>query len=200
MKDLRLELRFKNAVLYDAMLKAFGKPAIRLTSEASGVTGALIGTLLNLQTSPYRKNGAFSPAAVRLSNCLGVDPSVLFPVHLYSIHFPKLLSKTVDSVTFVSLAAAARVAIDDGSDQKIDKERLQLACTEALKLLNPQQQSVIAARFGLDGQGERTLSDAGKILGVGMERARQIENAALRRLRHPTLSKDLRPYMAALKI
>ena len=200
MKDLRLELRFKNAVLYDAMLKMYGKPAIRRTSEGSGVRRATIGTLLNLQTSPYLKNGGFSPRALRLAACLEVDPSVLFPAKLYSIHFPNLLSKHVDSVKFVSLASASRVAIDDGSDQKIDEERLQLACTEALKSLNPRQQIVINARFGLDGQGERTLRDAGKIIGVGMARAGQIENAALRRLRRPTLSKDLLPYMAAVKI
>jgi RNA polymerase primary sigma factor len=52
----------------------------------------------------------------------------------------------------------------------------------ALKILSPRQQQIIRLRFGLDGCGEHTLSQAALIVGVTRERVRQIEVKALEML------------------
>ncbi|MFO0718848.1 MAG: sigma-70 family RNA polymerase sigma factor [Candidatus Paceibacterota bacterium] len=52
-----------------------------------------------------------------------------------------------------------------------------------LKSLTSQERDVITLRFGLDGQGERTLGEVGKLYGVTRERIRQIEGKALLKLR-----------------
>ena len=49
--------------------------------------------------------------------------------------------------------------------------------------LNGQQREVVLHRFGLDGQGSRTLEEVGEILGVTRERVRQVQMTALARLR-----------------
>ena len=51
--------------------------------------------------------------------------------------------------------------------------------TGALEKLTEKQRNVIALRFGLDGEGERTLDEISKIYGVTRERIRQIEAKAL---------------------
>ena len=56
----------------------------------------------------------------------------------------------------------------------------------ALAGLDPQQARVLRARYGIDTGYERTLADVGRELGVSGERVRQIEAAALERLRKPT--------------
>ncbi|MEO1444372.1 MAG: sigma factor-like helix-turn-helix DNA-binding protein, partial [Chloroflexota bacterium] len=54
---------------------------------------------------------------------------------------------------------------------------------------------VLEMRFGLiDGQ-DNTLEEVGKHFGVTRERIRQIEAKALRKLRHPTRSRQLRDYL-----
>ena len=52
-----------------------------------------------------------------------------------------------------------------------------------LEQLTPQQQEVVQHRYGLNGHGRKTLEQVGVLLGVTRERVRQIQLAALARLR-----------------
>jgi RNA polymerase nonessential primary-like sigma factor len=54
---------------------------------------------------------------------------------------------------------------------------------EWLDLLPKQQRIVVEHRFGLHGKGRRTLEEVGQLLGVTRERVRQVQLAALTRLR-----------------
>jgi RNA polymerase primary sigma factor len=55
---------------------------------------------------------------------------------------------------------------------------------QALGRLKPQQQQVVTWRFGLGDEPTLTLREVGRKLGISGERARQVEQEALRRLRH----------------
>jgi RNA polymerase primary sigma factor/RNA polymerase nonessential primary-like sigma factor len=55
---------------------------------------------------------------------------------------------------------------------------------EWVQLLPEKEQTVIMARFGLDGSEAKTLEEIGREMGLTRERVRQIEMAALARLRH----------------
>jgi len=58
------------------------------------------------------------------------------------------------------------------------------------------QKQVIIKRFGLDRKGERTLQETAEEIGLfGRERARQLQNKALRTLRHPRSSSILKHYL-----
>ncbi|PJF26221.1 MAG: RNA polymerase sigma factor RpoD, partial [Phototrophicales bacterium] len=65
----------------------------------------------------------------------------------------------------------------------------------ALGVLSDREREVLEQRFGLvDGQ-DHTLEEVGRYFGVTRERIRQIEAKALRKLRHPTRSRQLRDYL-----
>ena len=66
---------------------------------------------------------------------------------------------------------------------------LQEICKEALATLTERERIVLMYRFGFDGTGTKTLEEVGKMMGVTRERIRQIENKAIRKLRHPTRRK-----------
>ncbi len=66
----------------------------------------------------------------------------------------------------------------------------------ALDQLQPRERQVLRLRFGLDHRHERTLTEAGEVLGVSRERIRQIEAVALAKLRRtPGLRQELLEYI-----
>jgi RNA polymerase primary sigma factor len=66
---------------------------------------------------------------------------------------------------------------------------------EALSTLTPRQARILRMRYGLGNEHAHTLKEVAARFGLTRERIRQIEREALRRLRHPSRSRRLRPYM-----
>ena len=66
---------------------------------------------------------------------------------------------------------------------------------EVLDTLTDREENVLRLRFGLDDGKMRTLEDVGKVFNVTRERIRQIEAKALRKLRHPSRSKQLKNFI-----
>ena len=66
---------------------------------------------------------------------------------------------------------------------------------EVLDTLTYLEENVLRLRFGLDDGKMRTLEDVGKVFNVTRERIRQIEAKALRKLRHPSRSKQLKDFI-----
>jgi RNA polymerase primary sigma factor len=64
-----------------------------------------------------------------------------------------------------------------------------------LKTLTPREEQVLRMRFGVGDGAEHTLEEVGKSYNVTRERIRQIESKALRKLRHPSRAKKLRPFI-----
>ena len=66
---------------------------------------------------------------------------------------------------------------------------------EVLDTLTDREENVLRLRFGLDDGKMRNLEDVGKVFNVTRERIRQIEAKALRKLRHPSRSKQLKDFI-----
>jgi len=79
----------------------------------------------------------------------------------------------------------------DSAEVEYLKEQIK----EVLHTLTIREEKVIQLRFGLENGRSHTLEEVGKQFGVTRERIRQIEEKALRKLRHPSRSKCLREYL-----
>jgi len=64
-----------------------------------------------------------------------------------------------------------------------------------LRTLTPREERVIKMRFGVGEGSEHTLEEVGQSFAVTRERIRQIEAKALRKLRHPSRSRRLKPFL-----
>jgi RNA polymerase primary sigma factor len=74
-------------------------------------------------------------------------------------------------------------------------EGLRESTHEVLATLTPREAKVLRMRFGIDMPTDHTLEEVGKQFDVTRERIRQIEAKALRKLRHPNRSEQLRSFL-----
>jgi len=68
------------------------------------------------------------------------------------------------------------------------------ALKEILDTLTEREADVLKMRFGMHDGRTRTLEEVGQIFGVTRERIRQIENKAIRKLRHPSRAKKIKDF------
>lgn len=74
-------------------------------------------------------------------------------------------------------------------------EMMKKQLENVLDTLTDREENVLRLRFGLDDGRTRTLEEVGRVFGVTRERIRQIEAKALRKLRHPSRSKQLKDFL-----
>ena len=85
---------------------------------------------------------------------------------------------------------------EDTPDQGLMKDSLRREVQRALSTLTQRESDVIALYFGLNnGEHSMTLEEIGEKFNLTRERVRQIKEKAIRRLRHTSRSKALKPYL-----
>ena len=79
--------------------------------------------------------------------------------------------------------------------EEVDRQMLQEQMGEVLQTLTDREEQVLRMRFGIGGEEPHTLEEVGQTFHVTRERIRQIEEKAIRKLKHPTRSRKLRDYL-----
>ena len=200
--DLLVQSRFKNLKLWQLC------EGTKRTEMAAllGITVNALFTLLSLKCSPFRRNkskhGEYKEIAHRVANFFDLPVEELFPPSLYRLKIPALVSRTFSSEKVVSMLDARKEGLlleEHVSSASVEKEviarEMKEALAKALTTMKPRYRKVISMRFGMDGEGERTLEEIGQSLGLGKARIRQMETRALRDLRHPSKSGALRDFV-----
>lgn len=84
---------------------------------------------------------------------------------------------------------------DPTPDQSLITDSLRKEVQRALSTLTQREADVITLYFGLNGEHSMTLEEIGEKFNLTRERVRQIKEKAIRRLRHTSRSKTLKPYL-----
>lgn len=79
-------------------------------------------------------------------------------------------------------------------EEEVINEDLKREVDQALYNLAPREDKTLRLRYGIGGESEHTLEEIGRHFGVTRERARQMENQSLRKLRSPNRSSHLRVF------
>jgi RNA polymerase primary sigma factor len=114
----------------------------------------------------------------------------------------KIASEPVSTETPVGEEEDLRLGdlIEDKSAiQPIDtavQSSLRDTIAEVLASLSPREERIIRMRFGLGLISDHTLEEVGNTFSVTRERIRQIEAKALRKLKHPSRSRNLRTFLS----
>jgi RNA polymerase primary sigma factor len=202
-KDLRIEFKVKNAILYRALqsfaqvheLGGWGEKQLNF-AEISRYTGTAYNDLigyLTLRLNPWGIVGARSKErkyrlrkqALVLQSSLDLPAEEIFPFDLYQANIPKDYAVEVDSFQMISLAEARRMkSLPPPEAYEMDDPKDFGMLYDALQSLTTREEEIIKMRYGL-GESEKTLEEVAEKFGCGKERIRQIEKKALKKLRHP---------------
>ncbi|MCI1189810.1 sigma-70 family RNA polymerase sigma factor [Hymenobacter sp. DH14] len=83
----------------------------------------------------------------------------------------------------------------DSPDAGLLHDSLRREVQRALSTLTRREADVVTLYFGLNGQGAQSMEEIGEQFSLTRERVRQIKEKAIRRLKHTTRSKALKPYL-----
>lgn len=84
---------------------------------------------------------------------------------------------------------------EETPDNELMNDSLRKEVQRALSTLTQREADVITLYFGLNGEHSMTLEEIGEKFSLTRERVRQIKEKAIRRLRHTSRSKALKPYL-----
>lgn len=133
-------------------------------------------------------------ARERMALALGVPEDVLFPGEIDALpeDGPPLIELSLTREDIRSLEERdAHADMIEGTERASLIEQI----TAALDTLPPREARVIQFRYGLKDGSSRTYDEIGQQFGVTRERIRQLEEAALRRLRRSGHAMPLRQYL-----
>lgn len=188
MKEFEVTIKVRNNLLKQRRLELGMNQAD--ISRAIGINHSLYNALETMKDSPMGPRG-WRPAAQRVADFHGLSCEELFPSAIRSVKKATVSRLfTADEAQMLSGGVLSDVQSLSENAQSRD------VVMGAVKLLTPEEQSVLFHRFGLAGHEEMTREEMidANIIGrkVTVVRLQQIEEKALRKLRHPSRSAKLR--------
>jgi len=188
-KDFRVEIRVKNAALYNMIFDQY--PSVAEFCRQVGMSQADVGSLINLKVSALSIDGrGWRPSVLKLCKFLGASPEELFPEALADMkltcNMGSFEMEAQDVEALMHTSDPLRLLVAESCGEMVH---------EVLDYLNPQEKDIITQLFGMDDKGERTQKEIAKAYGVSNTRIAQIAGKALRKLRHPLRSRPLEHIM-----
>ena len=177
MKEARIEIRIKNKPLFDAVMSQY--ESMRKFCDALPVPYVEVSGLMTLRISPYLKDLTLSKTAQKIADHFFSEPEDLFPPALYKVKQNKIIVEVgLQNIDYRHATLITHGTVDKDVKDAIEK---------VLKTLPAREQAVIQRRYW----EEKTYQEIGEELRISRSRVQQIEVKALRRLRHPSRSRQL---------
>lgn len=137
------------------------------------------------------------PSSKMISDLLGVSVErasellKIYETRMFIVSLDEPVGKEEDTDSTIG----DFVAEDTNFDEYIDKKMLRYEFEKLFKKLDKREVDIIKKRIGWNGEVPMTLEEIGEEYGLTRERIRQIEGKAYRKLRRPSSSKLLYPYL-----
>ena len=198
MSDYRINVKVRNARL----LRAIEDAGYTTGGKFADIVGisyqGWLFRYVNLAISPYDKAGNLRPSAEKLCVFLNKGPDELWSEEQLE---PIITNKSERDVSAYQLSQLMydRESNISNPELLIEQKENIGELDEILETLNPREQEILRLHHGIDCE-PHTLSAIGRKFNLSIERIRQIECRALRRLRHPDRSNKLRSIASSLNI
>jgi RNA polymerase sigma factor (sigma-70 family) len=197
MDEYNVKVTVRNNLILQA-IRDFGYTNLNNFAKATGVSITSLYSLVNLMEPPIGVKGEFIKSAKDLMEVLGACPSELWTdeqltLRLDSNRTERVMSKEALQVTLQS-SARSLIGLDYPEQEMVEEDMARIT-KDKLDSLTPREAKILRLRFGFDGGEGRTLEEVGKIFGISRTQIMHIEQRALRHMRHPSRSDDLKQFI-----
>jgi RNA polymerase primary sigma factor len=148
-----------------------------------------LGRIHKVRKALARENGGREPSVKEIAEQVGLKPEKLQFLLDVAGDPVSLDSSLVDDRD--GLSSFIRCPKEQTPEQLTLTSERTTIIENTLKTLSPRERSILVMRFGLDGRRPRTLETIGQSEHLTRERIRQIQNKAIKKLRHPARSRQL---------
>ena len=178
MKEYLLSVKVRNNLILNAIKDAGGETG-PLWCVKNGLSYEAVNKYINIEISPIGLDGNYKKSALNLCDVLNKTP--------FDLWTEKQLSPLANNKkdTYLSFEASRGISND------IDSFDISRVVNSALDKI-PEREKKVLQMVVYD---EMTLNDCGSALGISGTRVAQIMGKALRRMRRPEISKELRPFV-----
>jgi len=198
MKEFEVYIQIRNNRLKERR-EVLGLSTYELAERAGISYGSYI-RLENMKGSPLgyergfgpdRKFGVWTPAARKLATFHGVEVEELFPGAVLAMKKSEAKRKMGEEEIIRLLPSGERECFPSPSEE-YDSVEMREAVRTAISRLSAREADILSRVFGLFGNDVQSHAEIAKEYGVTASRIGMITNHALRVVRHPSTSREVR--------
>lgn len=192
MNEYRVKVSVRNNLLLTAIESA-GFKTLASFAEECGISATELSLYVGLKRSPILSSGNFSNAAKAIMETLGAAPCELWTDRQLMMALESNSSErsaSEDDIKHLIACHVESMTLPDPFSEVSAAEESRII-NDALLKLSPRQAEILRMRNGINHE-EMTLSQVAAVFGISADRVRQIEQGALRKLRHPKVFEELK--------
>lgn len=191
--EYRIDIKVRNNLILKRV-EEMGYRSIAAFCKAHSISYLTLVKTINMQEKALDRNGVFNKTIEKTCLALKCCPEDIFTES--QLHAEIKTNKR----TVIVDEAEAKFLLQNslallGPDEEYEKEQKITELKACLKNLSYKERKVLEERYGLADGEEKTYRDAGKKIERSVERARQIECAALRKIRRAFNKEKLRSFL-----
>jgi DNA-directed RNA polymerase sigma subunit (sigma70/sigma32) len=177
-----------------------GYASVAKLADTIGMNRTVIYRIVSMKSAALDEKGYYRPEALRIAEFLNCTPQDIYPpAQMRGTMKENTAQVTANANEIDSLTSSLRT-LAFSPERKMILDEAKRALKAVMMTLTPKEQRILDLRYGLTYGEEKTLDEVGEMFGVSRERIRQMASKAMRKMRHPSKSKELRANLNELTI
>lgn len=192
-KEFEITVQLRNNLIKERR-KKLGL-SLKQLCQAIHVNEATVGGLERLQKSPINKKyNCWTKSVVKLANFFMTKPEQLFPDAVLEIK-KSTATRKLDAGEVSDILSDFQILSTMSPEELYFQKELREKSEKVIKTLGTREEVVLRRRFGTEAKEAESFRKIGEDFKVTSQRIKQIEAKALRKLKHPLRSKQLKGFI-----
>ena len=185
MNDYRVKITIRNERLLAAM-EGMGYKSVAEFSRNQGLNSVKVREIFSGKIPPLDREGNPKELTKEILEILNLTIEKAFTEKQLKGFKKHTFEVKIEEEKLLQIISPAK-----NQEIKVIEQEVKSKLSEILSTLTPREEKILRMRFGIGMNTDHTLEEVGRKFFVTRDRIRQIEDKALRKLKHPTVVRKL---------